>query len=120
MVDRRRSWPIVTLLVAGVVMAVWVIARMQLGIADREHTAAISLKTALGVYRDRNGAYPVDLRDIESTLREITNADCHITETSHGTYSVTIIGETRVFEVIVAYSAQAGGDLEQFHVQHTR
>lgn len=88
--------------------------------SDGEHTVAISLKTALGVYCDRHGNYPVALTDLEGTLREITRAECWITIIESGRYEVRVSTEKNVFELIVAYSARPSGGLERFHVENIR
>ena len=89
-------------------------------ISNGEHAIAHSLKTALGVYRDRYGQNPKDLTSVEPILSEVTQATSTIFRISDDVFNVRIATPRRVFELSVEYRTSAAGGLERFHVYNVR
>lgn len=85
---------------------------------DAEHPAAMCLKGALGLFKDRNGFYPEDLRAVQPELEEITRSECRINAEHGYSYLIDIaFGQRKKWRMKVEYRIDSKGRREKWHVE---
>lgn len=87
-----------------------------------DHGAAISIKTALGVYKDRNGGHPGDLRHLSNILKEVSRIECTIVKDKieSDKYLIKLFDKLYTYEVDLEYKLGSNNILEKFHVLEIR
>lgn len=114
MVARWRN--LLVVIIGGVVTLLGAIVASWPPRGTFEHAGVISLKTALGVYRDRAGRYPESLLPVCDTLREVTRLECECQRSEGTTYVVAIKGPKKVSRIRIKYSGAEDGSLKLFDV----
>jgi len=99
------------LIIMGVISALWPTI-----IVEDEHAAATTLKTALGIYRDRHGVNPRDLRDLCPIIREMQYENCRVAEQGLNTSEIEFGVQEKFWRVVLEYATADGTRLDRFHV----
>lgn len=87
---------------------------------QREHSVAITLKSALSAFRRDHGRDPIRFNELEPLLEEITRWECRIEEGGADHYMIAMSGNHKTYCVDLEYRVDNQGKMEKYHVVDIR
>lgn len=85
---------------------------------NRDTAETMTVRGALGLYRERHGVFPTDFRDIESICNEmVVGVVCEVSRQDIDHFAVRLKSNDAEREVRVRYVPRDDGTFETFHIE---